>query len=77
MAENGFLMPLSQEQIGDALGLSAVHVSRTFSMLRDEGLVVRDRQHVVLPDPQALARLVEFNDTYIDETLSSAFHGFH
>jgi hypothetical protein len=32
---------------------------------------------VVLPDPQALARLVEFNDTYIDETLSSAFHGFH
>ncbi|MGL6214019.1 Crp/Fnr family transcriptional regulator [Billgrantia desiderata] len=77
VAENGFLMPLSQEQIGDALGLSAVHVSRTFSMLRDEGLVVRDRQHVVLPDPQALARLVEFNDTYIDETLSSAFHGFH
>ncbi|MCE8005019.1 Crp/Fnr family transcriptional regulator [Halomonas sp. MCCC 1A11081] len=77
VAENGFQMPLSQEQIGDALGLSAVHVSRTFSMLRDEGLVVRDRQHVVLLDPQALARLVEFNDTYIDETLSPAFHSFH
>ncbi|WP_254914257.1 Crp/Fnr family transcriptional regulator [Billgrantia desiderata] len=77
VTDNGFVMPLSQEQVGDALGLSAVHVSRTFSMLRDEGLVVRDRQHVVLPDPQALARLVEFNDTYIDETLSSAFHGFH
>nr|WP_267965973.1 Crp/Fnr family transcriptional regulator [Halomonas aerodenitrificans] len=77
VTDNGFVMPLSQEQVGDALGLSAVHVSRTFSMLRDEGLVVRDRQHVVLPDPQALARLVEFNDTYIDETLSPAFHGFH
>ncbi|MFQ3790125.1 Crp/Fnr family transcriptional regulator [Halomonas sp. A29] len=75
--ENGFFMPLSQEQIGDALGLSAVHVSRTFSMLRDEGLIVRDRQHVVLPDPEALARLVEFNDTYIDETLSPAFLSFY
>ncbi|QOR41024.1 Crp/Fnr family transcriptional regulator [Billgrantia diversa] len=74
--DNGFFMPLSQEQIGDALGLSAVHVSRTFSMLRDEGLIVRDRQHVTLPDPQALARLVEFNDTYIDESLPPAFHGF-
>ncbi|MBZ0332179.1 Crp/Fnr family transcriptional regulator [Halomonas sp. ANAO-440] len=74
--ENGFFMPLSQEQIGDALGLSAVHVSRTFSMLRDEGLVERDRQHVVLPDPQALARLVEFNDTYIDESLPPAFQNF-
>jgi CRP-like cAMP-binding protein len=74
--DNGFAMPLSQEQIGDALGLSAVHVSRTFSMLRDEGLVQRDRQHVVLPDPQALACLVEFNDTYIDESLPPAFQAF-
>ncbi|MGR2740724.1 Crp/Fnr family transcriptional regulator [Billgrantia sp. Q4P2] len=74
--DNGFFMPLSQEQIGDALGLSAVHVSRTFSMLRDEGLIVRDRQHVVLPDPEALARLVEFNDTYIDESLPPAFQSF-
>ncbi|MGQ4878172.1 Crp/Fnr family transcriptional regulator [Billgrantia sp. LNSP4103-1] len=74
--ENGFLMPLSQEQIGDALGLSAVHVSRTFSMLRDEGLVIRDRHHLILPDPDALARLVDFNGTYIDETLPAAFHHF-
>lgn len=74
--DNGFFMPLSQEQIGDALGLSAVHVSRTFSMLRDEGLIVRDRHQVTLPDPEALARLVEFNDTYIDETLPPAFQSF-
>lgn len=70
---NGYVLPLSQEQIGDALGLSAVHVSRTFSMLRDEGLVERDRQHVYLPDPEALARMVEFNNTYIDESLPPAF----
>ncbi|MCE8022271.1 Crp/Fnr family transcriptional regulator [Halomonas sp. MCCC 1A11036] len=74
--ENGFHVPLSQEQIGDALGLSAVHVSRTFSMLRDEGLVIRDRQRTVLPDPDALAQLVEFSGTYIDEALPSVFQSF-
>ncbi|QOR40992.1 Crp/Fnr family transcriptional regulator [Billgrantia diversa] len=67
--DNSFLMPLSQEQIGDALGLSPVHVSRTFSMLRDDGLVTRDRQQITLPDPEALAQLVEFDDNYINESL--------
>ncbi|TMU24008.1 Crp/Fnr family transcriptional regulator [Halomonas sp. ATBC28] len=71
--DNSFFMPLTQELISDALGMSPVHVSRTFSMLRDEGLVIRNRQHVKLPDPEALARLVEFNDSYIDEFLSPSF----
>ena len=42
-------------------------------MLREEGLVIRNRQHVKLPDPEALARLVEFNDSYIDELLPPSF----
>ncbi|MEA2117283.1 Crp/Fnr family transcriptional regulator [Halovibrio sp. HP20-50] len=71
--DNSFFMPLTQELISDALGMSPVHVSRTFSMLREEGLVIRKRQHVTLPDPEALARLVEFNDSYIDEFLSPSF----
>ena len=71
--DNSFFMPLTQELISDALGMSPVHVSRTFSMLRDEGLVIRNRQHVKLPDPEALARLVDFNDSYIDEFLSPSF----
>ncbi|EHA16898.1 Crp/Fnr family transcriptional regulator [Halomonas sp. HAL1] len=72
--DNSFFMPLTQELISDALGMSPVHVSRTFSMLREEGLVIRNRQHVKLPDPEALARLVEFNDSYIDELLPPSFN---
>ncbi len=71
--DNSFFVPLTQELISDALGMSPVHVSRTFSILRDEGLVIRNRQHVKLPDPEALARLVEFNDSYIDELLPPSF----
>ncbi|HIX62247.1 MAG TPA: Crp/Fnr family transcriptional regulator [Candidatus Halomonas stercoripullorum] len=76
VTDGEFTLPLSQEQIGDALGLSSVHVSRTFSMLRDQGLVQRERQHVRLPDPEGLARLAEFNNTYLDESLSAAFQSF-
>lgn len=73
-AENGrFMLPLSQEQLADALGLSSVHVSRTLSMLRDEGLVLRDRQYVHFPDPGALARMAEFSDAYLDESIPAAF----
>ncbi|BBI64231.1 hypothetical protein HSBAA_55370 [Vreelandella sulfidaeris] len=73
---NTFLMPLTQQLISDALGMSPVHVSRTFSMLRDKGLVIRDRQQVKLPDPEALASLVGFNDSYIDELLPPMFTEF-
>ncbi len=32
-------LPLTQEHIGDALGLTPVHVSRTLKTLRDDGIV--------------------------------------
>ncbi|WP_104204870.1 Crp/Fnr family transcriptional regulator [Billgrantia saliphila] len=75
--DNTFSLPLSQEQMGDALGLSSVHVSRTFTMLRDEGLVLRDRQRVQLPDPAALACMAEFSDAYLDESIPSPFLDLH
>lgn len=37
--DRGFACPLTQEQLGDTLGLTAVHINRTLRRLRDEGLV--------------------------------------
>nr|WP_298377357.1 Crp/Fnr family transcriptional regulator [uncultured Halomonas sp.] len=74
-AVNGghFRLPLSQEQIGDALGLSSVHVSRTFSSLREQKLVLRERHRVCLPDPQALAKVAEFDNRYLNDSLRPLF----
>ncbi|OHV07624.1 Crp/Fnr family transcriptional regulator [Kushneria phosphatilytica] len=52
-----FRLPLSQEILADVTGLSAVHVSRTFTHLNTEGLARRYRHQVDIPD---LARLKEF-----------------
>src|SRR6266571_4156414 len=46
--ERSYRMPLTQELIGDALGLSVPHVNRTLRKLREAGLVGidgRDGRH--------------------------------
>ncbi|MGP9797779.1 transcriptional regulator, Crp/Fnr family [Halomonas citrativorans] len=66
-------LPLSQEQLADILGLSPVHVSRTFSLLSEEGLVFRDRHNVTIPDLQALAAVGEFDDCYLNDDVRPLF----
>lgn len=68
-----FRLPLSQEQIADALGLSTVHVSRTFSAFREEGLVLRERHKITLLDSDALARVAEFDSRYLHDSVRPLF----
>lgn len=71
--EGKFCLPLSQEQIGEVIGLSTVHVSRTFTSFREEGLVRRERHQVALPNPQALADLAEFDGGYLTNEVPPEF----
>lgn len=63
--KDGFELPLTQQDLADALGLSAVHVSRTFTGLADEGLVQRNHFHLIIRDPARLAQVAGFNDHYL------------
>lgn len=54
-----FDMPLTQQMVGDTLGLSVVHVNRVFMQLRRDGFVERHKQRLQLLEPDRLARLVE------------------
>ncbi|GEN27927.1 Crp/Fnr family transcriptional regulator [Halovibrio variabilis] len=66
---NQLRLPLSQEQLADILGLSPVHVSRTFTALSEDGLVFRDRHRVTIPDLSALCAEGEFNDYYLSDNV--------
>lgn len=55
--EGRFDMPLTQELLGDVLGLTAVHVNRTMRLLEREGLIARQGQRVVLADIESLRRI--------------------
>ncbi|HSI19763.1 MAG TPA: Crp/Fnr family transcriptional regulator [Sphingomonas sp.] len=61
---NRFTLGLTQEEIGDATGLTAVHVNRMLRQLEDEGMIARENGHVTFTDERALARAANFVDRY-------------
>jgi CRP-like cAMP-binding protein len=61
----GYQLPLTQEQLGDAVGLTSVHVNRTLRVLAEEGLVVRDRRHVRFDDIARLRSVADFSALYL------------
>ena len=48
-------LPLTQEHIGDALGLTSVHVNRTLRELREAHLLVVSKRTLQILDPDGLA----------------------
>ena len=54
-------MPLTQEVLSDALGLSVVHMNRTLQQLRREGRVAIQSGEVELLQPDLLAQVADFN----------------
>lgn len=55
-----FHMPITQQVLSDALGLSIVHVNRTLMQLQRDGLVERRQRQLILPDPDGLAAVVDY-----------------
>ena len=58
--------PFPQADIGDALGLTNVYVSKTLAHLRESGVMSVDGNVVTLHEPEALARRIGFIDRYAD-----------
>lgn len=60
-----FAFPFNQSELGECLGLTAVHVNRTLQQLRERGLCdVRD-QRVMIHDLPGLQALAEFDPRYL------------
>lgn len=55
---NSFALPLTQEMIADALGLTSVHVNRMIQLFRREGDLTWKTGRLTLTDPAALARKI-------------------
>lgn len=60
-----FDLPLTQAVLGDALGLSTVHVSRLISELRGEGVINWSGGRIDILDWRRLAEISEFDPTYL------------
>ena len=63
-------LPLSQEQIADATGLTAIHVNRTLKSLSAEKLIQRKGASVMLRHPASLQHVAGFDARYLHRELS-------
>lgn len=62
---DGCTLPMTQEQLADALGMSPVHVNRVLKGLEAERLIHRNRRHIVIPDWRLLRDVADFNQRYL------------
>jgi CRP-like cAMP-binding protein len=63
--ECNYQLPMTQEQLADTVGLTAVHVNRTLKALDAEGLTTRSQRSVKINDWKRMAKVADFRSTYL------------
>jgi CRP-like cAMP-binding protein len=58
-------LPMTQEQLGDATGLTSVHVNRTLKALEADGLITRDKRFVTVANWDSLRAAADFSALYL------------
>ena len=66
-----FEFPLTQEQIGEALGITPVHANRIIKQLRQDDIVDVSRGRARVLDEARLAELAQFDDRYLHHAPSA------
>ncbi|WP_323156736.1 helix-turn-helix domain-containing protein [Sphingobium yanoikuyae] len=66
-------LPLTQEDLADASGLTAVHVNRMLQRMRKEGLIEMANGQLFVPDVRALRQSCGFDPNYFHLRLSDDY----
>jgi CRP-like cAMP-binding protein len=60
-----YMLPVTQAELGDALGLSEVHTNRMLRRLQKERLIAADHRVLRIPDLEALKTAAAFDARYL------------
>jgi CRP-like cAMP-binding protein len=69
-AGHRYRLPMTQEQLADAVGLTSVHVNRVLKQLAEEGLISRERRVIVIEDWRRMRQAGDFNERYLHEGIT-------
>ncbi|WP_066556150.1 Crp/Fnr family transcriptional regulator [Croceicoccus bisphenolivorans] len=58
-------MPLTQVELSDACGTTAIHLNRTVRAMREDGLIDFSRGRVMIPDMERLKSVARFDGSYL------------
>ena len=64
-ARDNFTLPMTQEEIADATGLTPIHVNRVLRTLGDDGLITRERRHIEIDSWDRLRQASDFDESYL------------
>jgi CRP-like cAMP-binding protein len=77
LTDHGFELPMTQEQLADATGLTSVHVNRVLKALEADGLINRRRRHIHFDQWRALQDAGDFSRRYLhisdEDTLAQTY----
>jgi CRP-like cAMP-binding protein len=63
--DHDYQLPVTQVELGDALGISEVYANRMLRRLHDEQLIVAERRTMRIPDLDALKAVAAFDARYL------------
>jgi hypothetical protein len=63
--DHRYMLPVTQAELRDALGITEVYANRMLRRLRGEKLIVYDRRILRIPDLHALKPAAEFDARYL------------
>ncbi|RUR31835.1 Crp/Fnr family transcriptional regulator [Vreelandella nanhaiensis] len=64
-SSHGFILPLTQQQVGEAMGITPVHTSRVLTRLRTEGLISWESKFLQIHDWKRVKDFCGFDATYL------------
>lgn len=67
VTDASFYFPLTQGEVGEALGISGVHANRTIQDLRARGWISFSSDTVTIHEFQALAKFADFDPGYLHQ----------
>jgi hypothetical protein len=65
IGDQAIRLPLTQAELADTLGLTAVHVNRMLQALRRKNFITQQGQRLVLRNVDELQRLAGFDEEYL------------
>ncbi len=66
------VLPLSQQLLADALGMTPVHLNRVLKKLREAGAMTLKRGSLIVSDPDELVKIAGFDENYLHRRLRIA-----
>jgi CRP-like cAMP-binding protein len=63
--QTAYELPITQEQLADAVALTSVHVNRTLMKLEQDGLITRTKRVISIVDWKALVKVADFEPRYL------------